>query len=53
MEIRVNIHNSFHSPIVQVENNITIACHQYYYLKKYALNLIYSCLRDLVALKAK
>ena len=40
LERRINIHNSLHPSIVQVENHLNVAYRQYYELKKDALNLI-------------
>ena len=34
LERRVNIHNSLHPSIVQVENHLTITYHHYNYIKR-------------------
>ena len=49
----VNIYNYLHPSIVQVENQLIIAYHLYYKLKKDALKLREYWLRDIVALKEK
>ena len=53
LERRINIHNSLHLSIVQVENHLTIAYCRYHEFKNDALKLIESWIRYIAALKSK